>query len=302
MSTSASTVTGVTSATASTAPRDVSTRRRTKRLRHRATSTALTVFTWVVTLGFFFPVAWMVFTAFKTEAAAATKTPTIFTSLSFDRFAEVLDRGFGVYLLNSLTASVMSTVIVLLLAIPAAYGLSIRPIIKSQDALFFFISTRFMPIAAAIIPIYLLLQNFGLLDNISALSVLYVGMNLPLAVWMMRSFFSEVPLEIVEAAQIDGANFFTELVRVVLPIVAPGIAAAALICFIFAWNEYFLANLLTSTMARTTPPFLGSFVDGRGQFLAVLSAASTLAVLPVVLAGWIAQKRLVTGLAMGAIK
>jgi sorbitol/mannitol transport system permease protein len=262
----------------------------------------VTVFTWVVTLGFFFPVAWMVFTAFKTEAAAATSTPTIFTALSFDRFTEVLDRGFGVYLLNSLTASVMSTLIVLVLAIPAAYGLSIRPIIKSTDALFFFISTRFMPVAAAIIPIYLLLQNFGMLDNISALSLLYVGMNLPLAVWMMRSFFSEVPIEIVEAAQIDGANFFTELVRVVLPIVAPGIAAAALICFIFAWNEYFLASLLTSTMARTTPPFLGSFVDGRGQFLAVLSAASTLAVLPVVLAGWLAQKRLVTGLAMGAIK
>jgi sorbitol/mannitol transport system permease protein len=140
------------------------------------------------------------------------------------------------------------------------------------------------------------------LDNISALAMLYVGMNLPLAVWMMRSFFSEVPVEIIEAAQIDGARFWTELIRVVLPIVAPGIAAAALICFIFSWNEYFLANLLTSTAARTTPPFLGSFVDGRGQFLAVLSAAATLAVLPVVIAGWVAQKRLVRGLAMGAIK
>lgn len=300
MSTSTSTATSVRAAPSANSTLAV--RRRAKRMRHRATSTALTIFTWIVTLGFFFPVAWMVFTAFKTEAAAATRTPTIFTSLSLDRFAEVLDRGFGVYLLNSLTASVMSTVIVLLLAIPAAYGLSIRPIIKSTDVLFFFISTRFLPIAAAIIPIYLLLQSIGALDNISALSILYVGMNLPLAVWMMRSFFSEVPIDIVEAAQIDGANFFTELVRVVMPIVAPGIAAAALICFIFAWNEYFLASLLTSTTARTTPPFLGSFVDGRGQFLAVLSAASTLAVLPVVLAGWLAQKRLVTGLAMGAIK
>ncbi|MCU1634848.1 MAG: carbohydrate transporter permease, partial [Cryobacterium sp.] len=253
-------------------------------------------------LGFFFPVAWMVFTAFKSEKAAATMPPTIITELSVDRFAAVLDRGFGIYLINSLTASVVSTLIVLALAIPAAYGLSVRPIIKWTDALFFFISTRFMPIAAAIIPIYLLLQGLGLLDNISALAMLYVGMNLPLAVWMMRSFFSEVPVEIIEAAQIDGARFWTELIRVVLPIVAPGIAAAALICFIFSWNEYFLANLLTSTAARTTPPFLGSFVDGRGQFLAVLSAAATLAVLPVVIAGWVAQKRLVRGLAMGAIK
>lgn len=277
-------------------------KRRKRPFKHRAGGISLTLITWVITLGFFFPVAWMVFTAFKTEKAAATMPPTFITELSLDRFAEVLDRGFGIYLINSFTASVMSTVIVMFLAIPAAYGLSVRPIIKSTDALFFFISTRFMPIAAAIIPIYLLLQGLGMLDNISALSVLYVGMNLPLAVWMMRSFFSEVPLEIIEAAQIDGAKLWTELTRVVLPIVAPGVAAAALICFIFSWNEYFLANLLTSTMARTTPPFLGSFVDGRGSFLAVLSAAATLAVLPVVIAGWAAQKRLVRGLAMGAIK
>jgi len=279
-----------------------STTTRRKPMRHRVTGALITTVTWILVLGFFFPVAWMVFTAFKSEAAAATATPTFFTELSFDRFQDVLDRGFAAYLTNSLTASVMSTLIVLLLAVPAAYGLSVRPLIRSSDALFFFISTRFMPVAAAIIPIYLLLQNFGALDNISALSLLYVGMNLPLAVWMMRSFFSEVPLEIIEAAQIDGANFWTELVRVVLPIVAPGIAAAALICFIFAWNEYFLATILTSTVARTTPPFLGSFVDGRGSFLAVLSAAATLAVLPVVIAGWLAQKRLVRGLAMGAIK
>ncbi|MFC4224681.1 carbohydrate ABC transporter permease [Lysinibacter cavernae] len=276
--------------------------RRKKPLRLRAGSAALTTITWVITLGFFFPVAWMVFTSFKTEKAAATFPPTFVTELTLDNFTKVLDRGFGDYLLNSLMASLGSTLIVLVLAIPAAYALSIRPIFKATDALFFFISTRFMPIAAAIIPIYLLLQTMGLLDNISALSVLYVGMNLPLAVWMMRSFFSEVPLEIVEAAQIDGAKFFTELFRVVMPLVAPGIAAAGLICFIFSWNEYFLANLLTSTYARTTPPFLGSFVDGRGQFLAVLSAAATLAVLPVVIAGWAAQKRLVRGLAMGAIK
>ncbi|MEV8181826.1 carbohydrate ABC transporter permease [Specibacter sp. NPDC078692] len=279
----------------------ISTKRK-KPLRTRANSAILTTVTWIVVVAFFFPVAWMVFTAFKSEKAAATFPPTFITELSFDNFAIVLDRGFGVYLINSFSASVGSTLIVLLLAIPAAYAMSIRPIFKSTDALFFFISTRFMPVAAAIIPIYLLLQFMGLLDNISALSLLYVGMNLPLAVWMMRSFFMEVPVEIVEASQLDGANFFTEIVRVVMPLVAPGIAAAGLICFIFSWNEYFLANLLTSTAARTTPPFLGSFVDGRGQFLAVLSAASTLAVLPVVIAGWVAQKRLVRGLAMGAIK
>ncbi|GAB2507539.1 carbohydrate ABC transporter permease [Paramicrobacterium agarici] len=279
-----------------------STTRRTKPMRKRAGSAALTFITWVLTVGMFFPIAWMVFTAFKTEKAAATNPPTFITQLTLENFEAVFDRGFLVYLTNSFTASVVSTLIVMVLAIPAAYGLSVRPLIRSTDALFFFISTKFMPLAAIVIPIYLLLQNMGLLDNISALSILYVGMNLPLAIWMMRSFLSEVPGEIIEAAQVDGASFWTELVRIVMPIVAPGMAAAALICFIFAWNEYFLANLLTSTVARTTPPFLGSFVSGRGQFLAVLSAAATLAVLPVVIAGWIAQKRLVRGLAMGAIK
>ncbi|HET8956987.1 MAG TPA: carbohydrate ABC transporter permease [Microcella sp.] len=263
----------------------------------------LTAATWVITFVVFFPILWMVFTAFKSEKDAATAVPSVFVELTLEQFDAVMSRGLAPVLTNSLIASVMSTTIVMLLAIPAAYGLSIRPLVKqSQGALFFFISTRFMPVAAAIIPIYLILQALGAVDNITALALLYVGINLPLAIWMMRSFFSEVPREIIEAAQVDGATLRTELVRIVLPIVAPGVAAAALICFIFAWNEYFLATILTSSTARTTPPWLGGFVDGRGQFLAVLSAASTLAVLPVVVAGWLAQKRLVRGLAMGAVK
>jgi sorbitol/mannitol transport system permease protein len=277
-------------------------RPRRRNILRRTQEGGITLLTWIITAAFFFPVAWMIFTALKSERDAATSPPTIFVPLSLDQFVAVFDRGFAPYLINSLTSSVLSTVLVMILAIPAAYGLSIRSLPKWRDYLFFFISTRFLPVAAGIIPVYLLLKTLGLLDNVTALAILYVGVNLPLAIWMMRSFFSEVPLEIIEASRVDGAKFLTELVRVVLPIVGPGVAAAALICFIFAWNEYFLANLLTATAARTTPPFLGSLVDGRGQFLAVLSAASTLAVLPVIIAGWLAQKRLVTGLAMGAVK
>lgn len=277
-------------------------RRRRAPLVNRVRSGLITTATWVITFVFFFPILWMVFTAFKTEKDAATAVPTIFVEVTLQQFASVIDRGLLPVLINSLTASLLSTAIVLVLAIPAAYGLSIRPIATTRGTLFFFISTRFMPLAASIIPVYLIFKTLGVVDNISALSLLYVGINLPLAIWMMRSFFSEVPIEIIEAAQVDGANVRTELVRIVLPIVAPGVAAVALICFIFAWNEYFLATILTSSLARTTPPWLGGFVDGRGQFLAVLSAASTFAVLPVVIAGWIAQKRLVRGLAMGAIK
>lgn len=262
----------------------------------------ITVLTWVVVFLFFFPVLWMIFTSFKTEQAAAQFPPSFVTHLSFDRYVTVFQRGMGLYLANSAALSILSTVAVMALAIPAAYGLSVRRVGRWQDLLFFFISTKFMPIAASIIPVFLLLRVIGALDNLWALGVLYLGMNLPLAIWMMRSFFAEVPYAVVEAAQIDGASYGRELWRVSLPIVAPGAAAAALICFIFAWNEYFLVNLLTAVVARTTPPFLGSFVDGRGQFLAVLSAASTIAVLPVIIAGWVAQKRLVRGLAMGAVK
>ncbi len=262
----------------------------------------ITAATWVLVLLFFFPIAWMVFTSLKTEGAAASIPPTFITALNFDQYAIVFERGMGSHLINSLTASVSSTVIVLLLAIPAAYGLSIRPIKRVQDVLFFFISTRFLPAAASILPVFFILKAVGALDNITAIGLLYAAMNLPIAVWMMRSFFNEVPREIIEAAQIDGANLRVELTRVVLPILLPGIAAVALICFIFSWNEYFLATLLTSSTARTAPPFLASFVDGRGQFLAVLSAASTVAVLPVIIAGWLAQKQLVRGLAMGAVK
>lgn len=262
----------------------------------------ITIGTWLLVLAFFFPVFWMIINAFKTENDASSIPPKFLFEPSLVGFEKLMTRGITPYMVNSVVSSIFSTLIVLALAIPGAYALSIRPIRKVQDALFFFISTRFMPAAASLLPLYMIFKTLHILDNINALSLVYAAMNLPIAVWMMRSFFNEVPVEIVEAAQIDGANFRTELVRIVLPIVLPGIAAVALICFIFSWNEYFLATLLTTSQAKTAPPFLASFVDGRGLFLGVLSAAATVAALPVIVAGWIAQKQLVRGLAMGAVK
>jgi sorbitol/mannitol transport system permease protein len=263
---------------------------------------ALTALTWVIVFLVIFPVLFMVSTAFKTETAAASFPPQWIAPITFENFENVFDRGFNLFILNSLIASIGSTILVMMLAVPAAYALTIRPIIKWRDALFFLISTRFMPFAAVIIPLYLLISSLKLLDNVWILMILYVGVNLPIAVWMMRAFLEEVPREIIEASQLDGAGVFKEMTRVVMPIVGPGMAAAALIVFIFAWNEYFLAFNLTANSARTLPPFLGSFVDARGQFLAALSAAGTLAVTPVVIAGWVAQKRLVQGLSLGALK
>jgi sorbitol/mannitol transport system permease protein len=268
----------------------------------RLRSAAATTLTWVAVLAFFFPVFWMFLNGFKPEAKASTVDPVLFFEPVLTGFRTALDRGMGVYLLNSVTAAVGSTLLVLVLAIPGAYALSIRRVKKVEDAMFFFISTRFMPVAASVLPLYMILKTIGGLDRIIVLVVIYAAMNLPIAIWMMRSFMMEVPFEIIEAARVDGAGLFREMTRIVMPLLLPGISAAGLICFIFAWNEYFLALLLTSSSAKTTPPFLGSFVDGRGQFLAVLSAAATLAALPVIAAGWSAQKQLVRGLSLGAVK
>lgn len=265
-------------------------------------SILITALTWVLVFMFFFPVAWMFTNAFKTENLASSTSPVFIFRPTFESFQALGERGMWTYMQHSLTVSLGSTLLVVLLAVPAAYALSIRRVVKVQDTLFYFISTRFMPVAAAILPLYMIFKKLNILDNVGSLALVYTAMNLAIAVWMMRSFFAEVPMEVVEASRIDGAGFKVELTRVVLPLVMPGIAAVALICFIFAWNEYFLALLLTSSNGRTLPPFLGGFVDGRGQFLAVLSAAASVAVLPVIAAGWVAQKQLVRGLAMGAIK
>ena len=270
--------------------------------RRKVVGYLVTLLTWVLVFLFFFPVLWMIITSFKTEGQAASFPPQFFFTPTLDRYAAVFDRGMA--------------------PVPAELVVRRGAVHRRRDAARHPGGVRLVgaadrPVAGRAVLLHLDQVHAGgrldhpglpaaalgqLLDNLWSLGLLYLGVNLPLAVWMMRSFFAEVPIAVVEAAQIDGASYSRELWRVSLPIVAPGAAAAALICFIFAWNEYFLANLLTAVVARTTPPFLGSFVDGRGQFLAILSAASTIAVLPVIVAGWLAQKRLVRGLAMGAVK
>jgi sorbitol/mannitol transport system permease protein len=257
---------------------------------------------WALTLLFFLPVAWMVLTSFHDEADAATNPPSPAAPLTIDNYAALFDRGVAPYLINSATASIVSTLLVLLLAVPAAYALSIKPVEKWTDVMFFFLSTKFLPPIAALLPIYLIVKRVGMLDNVFTLVVLYTAMNLPIAVWMMRSFLAEVPIEILEAAQVDGAPFIRTLVSVVAPIVAPGLAATSLICFIFSWNEFMFAVNLTAVVASTAPIFLVGFITSQGLFLAKLCAAATLVSLPVLIAGFAAQDKLVRGLSLGAVK
>ncbi|NMN97875.1 carbohydrate ABC transporter permease [Antrihabitans stalactiti] len=260
------------------------------------------VIAWVIGIGFFFPVLWMVITAFKQESDAYTDPPTVVFTPTLDQFRAVLDSGIGTTLLNSAFATGISTLLVLLLGVPAAFALSLRPVRKTKDALFFFISTKMLPVVAAIIPLYVIVGDIGMLDNVWTLVILYTAMNLPIAVWMMRSFFLEVPGELLEAASMDGASLWTAVREVILPLVSPGISATALICIIFSWNEFFFAVNLTAVQAQTIPVFLVGFITGQGLYWAQLSAAAVLTALPVVLAGWFAQNKLVRGLSFGAIK
>ncbi len=257
---------------------------------------------WLVVFIFFFPVLWMWLESLKTEPQAASSPPTIFFVPTLMEFQEVLSGDFPPFFINSAIASIGSTLLVLVLGLPAAYALAIRPVKRTRDVLFFFISTRFLPFAASLVPLYLLARDLQLLDNIFALVLIYTTINLPLGVWLLRSFLLEIPNDLFEAARVDGAGFFRELTRIVVPLIAPGMAATSLICLIFSWNEFFYAVNFTSSVAATAPIFLVGFISGRGLFYAKLAAAATLASLPVLLAGWIAQKQLIRGLTMGAVK
>jgi sorbitol/mannitol transport system permease protein len=256
---------------------------------------------WVVGIAFFLPVLWMVLTAFKPESAAETWPPKFTFSPTLAEFRLVF-AGWGPFVTHSVIATVVSTVLVLVLAVPAAYALAVHPVKRWRDGLFFFISTKMLPIVAAIGPLYVIALKTHLLDSIWLLIILYTAMNLPLAIWLIRSFMLEVPGEMLEAAELDGAGRVRQMREVIMPVISPGLVSTALICVIFAWNELFLALNLTTTNAATLPMFLISSVPQEGLYIAHLSAAATVASVPVIIVGWIAQRSLVRGLSMGAIK
>jgi sorbitol/mannitol transport system permease protein len=274
--------------------------------RRRMSSLIVGVAAWIIGLIFIAPVLYMLLTSLHSEPDAATNPPSFFAPLTVEGYANFFGAGTGTSpwpsLINSATASILSTILVLVLSIPAAYALSIRPVRKWTDVMFFFLSTKMLPVVAGLLPIYLIAQFAGMLDNVYTLVIIYTSMNLPIAVWMMRSFLAEVPVEMLEAASLDGAGLIRTLRSVVVPVVLPGIAATSLICFIFSWNELLFARVLTATVAQTAPVYLTGFVTSQGLFLAKVCAAAVAVSLPVIVAGFAAQDKLVQGLSMGAVK
>jgi sorbitol/mannitol transport system permease protein len=271
--------------------------------RNRWSHAFWTALTYILVFVLIFPVLWMVITGFKTEIAAITIPPVLFFQPTLDQFRLAIDAGFGAYLFNSAVAALGSTLIAMALGIPAAYAMVFQLRKKSsEDMLFFVLSTRFMPFAAILVPLYVIISRLNLLDNIFMLIIIYTAMNLPLIIWMARSYFMDLPKEVLEGAWLDGCSTFQTIVRIVMPMAAPGLAAAALLSIIFAWNDFFFAVTLTYTNSPTLPIMVAAFTSNEGLFLAKVSALATMIIIVPVAIGIYAQKHLVQGLTGGALK
>ncbi|MGK6311781.1 carbohydrate ABC transporter permease [Neorhizobium sp. DT-125] len=267
--------------------------------RHKITATAAA---WIVALVIFFPILYTLITSIKTEPEAIAGFNLI-PSGTFENYVTVqTQRDYLKPFMNSVILSVGSTILALIIAIPAAWAMAFSPTKRTKDILMWMLSTKMMPAVAVLVPIYLMFRDFGLLDTRIGLTVMLTLINLPIVVWMLYTYFREIPGEILEAARMDGAGLWQEIVYVLTPMAVPGIASTLLLNIILAWNEAFWTIRLTTTNAAPLTAFIASFSSPQGLFWAKLSAASTMAIAPILILGWFSQKQLVRGLTFGAVK
>ena len=274
----------------------------TRSKRHTALL-ARTVAAWLVALLLFFPLGWLVLTAFKTELQAISVPPLLLFPPTLDNFKEVQERSdYLLYAQNSLITSVLSTILGLALAVPAAYSMAFFKGKHTKDILMWMLSTKMMPAVGALVPIYVLAQQSNLLDTRLGLIIIFTLSNLPIMVWMLYSNYKDIPHEILEAARMDGATLWQEYYRVLLPLSIGGLASTGLLCLVLSWNEAFWSLNLSSAKAGTLATLIASYSSPEGLFWAKLSAASLMAIAPIVVFGWFSQKQLVQGLTFGAVK
>ena len=264
----------------------------------------VTAIAWTLGILIFFPILWTFLTSFKSEADAIASPPQfLFFHWTTENYAEVQSRSnYLSHFMNSVIISFGSTLIGLIIAIPAAWAMAFSPTKRTKDVLMWMLSTKMMPPVGALIPIYLMFRNSGLLDTRTGLVIVLTLINLPIIVWMLYTYFKEIPVDILEACRMDGAVLWKEIVYVLLPMAVPGIASTMLLNVILAWNEAFWTLNLTAANAAPLTAFIASYSSPEGLFWAKLSAASTLAIAPILLLGWFSQKQLVRGLTFGAVK
>jgi sorbitol/mannitol transport system permease protein len=263
-----------------------------------------TVAAWAVGFIIFFPILWMMLTSFKSELDAFSTPPKfLFFHWTTENYAIVQQRSdYFLHAMNSVITAVGSTLIAMLIAIPAAWSMAFAPSKRTKDILLWMLSTKMMPPVGVLMPIYFIYLNAGLLDTrIGLIIVLGLG-NLPIVVWMLFTYFKEIPKDILEAARMDGASIGKELIYVLTPMAVPGIASTLLLNIILAWNEAFWTLNLTTSAAAPLTTFIASYSSPEGLFWAKLSAASTMAIAPILVLGWFSQKQLVRGLTFGAVK
>ncbi|WP_454851886.1 carbohydrate ABC transporter permease [Rhizobium binxianense] len=264
----------------------------------------MTAIAWALGILIFFPILWTFLTSFKTEADAVASPPQfLFFHWTTENYGEVQSRSdYLGHFMNSVIISFGSTLIGLAIAIPAAWAMAFSPTKRTKDVLMWMLSTKMMPPVGALIPIYLLFRNSGLLDSRLGLVIVLTLINLPIIVWMLYTYFKEIPGEILEAARMDGASLSKEIIYVLTPMAVPGIASTLLLNIILAWNEAFWTLNLTASKAAPLTAFIASYSSPEGLFYAKLSAASTMAIAPILILGWFSQKQLVRGLTFGAVK
>jgi sorbitol/mannitol transport system permease protein len=255
---------------------------------------------WAVCLAFFFPILYMVLTSFKHETEAVP--PSLFFTPTLENYRTVLSSGILPHILNSGIITLTTMLFCILLGVPAAYAIVFGKLKKPDSTFFWFLSTTLLPPVSVIIPVFLVFKYLNLLDSRWGMIIIYTGANIPIAVWMVRSFLKDIPKELLEAADIDGATRPHTFFRIIIPLARTGIISTALLVFIFVWNEFFFAVNLTYIHASPIPVYMASYMTQEGLFWAKLSAISTLTVLPPLVLGWISHKALVRGLMMGAVK
>ena len=263
-----------------------------------------TIAAWIVGFVIFFPILWMMLASFKTELEAFAIPPSfLFFHWTTENYAAVQERSdYLHHAINSIVIAGGSTLIALLIAIPAAWSMAFAPTKRTRDTLLWMLSTKMMPPVGVLVPIYLLYRTFGLLDSRGGLIIVLCLGNLPIVVWMLFTYFKEIPKDILEAARMDGATVGRELIYVLAPMAVPGIASTLLLNVILAWNEAFWTLNLSTSAAAPLTVFIASYSSPEGLFWAKLSAASTLAIAPILVLGWFSQRQLVRGLTFGAVK
>jgi sorbitol/mannitol transport system permease protein len=264
----------------------------------------VTVLAWSIGLLIFFPILWTILTSFKSEGVAIELPPKfLFFAWTTENYGVVQERSnYLLFAMNSILLALGSTLFALVIAIPSAWAMAFAPGKRTKDLLMWMLSTKMMPPVGALIPIYLIFRDFGLLDTRGGIITVLMLLNLPIIIWMLYTYFKEIPGEILEASRMDGASLGKELLYVLTPMAIPGIASTLLLNIILAWNEAFWTLALTTKDAAPLTQFIASYSSPEGLFWAKLSAASTMAIAPILVLGWFAQKQLVRGLTFGAVK